>query len=173
MEFKKISSKTVKEWYIVRSIGLAFWLILCAAASVGIYYLGIEVASELSKLETVVLQILLAIPLGLLTVFLIIYAYVFPRIQYKNWKYRVENQMIELSFGVVFKHSIYVPFVRLQHIEIFRGIFDRIFGLSSVRIFTAGGVVSIPNLDMDVAEATVASLKVLISELDKEVETND
>jgi len=57
--------------------------------------------------------------------------------------------------GLIFKRQVSVPLSRIQHLEIKRGIFSRIFELASLQIFTAGsGAVDlkIPGLTLADAE---------------------
>ncbi|MEM7093832.1 MAG: PH domain-containing protein [Actinomycetota bacterium] len=42
--------------------------------------------------------------------------------------------------GLIGRRTISVPFTRVQHVTVERGLFDRLFGLSSVVIFTAGAI---------------------------------
>jgi membrane protein YdbS with pleckstrin-like domain len=56
--------------------------------------------------------------------------------------------------GVFFKSWITIPFSRVQHCEIIKGVIDNMVGLVELRIFTAGGSSSdivIPGLKPDTA----------------------
>jgi len=57
--------------------------------------------------------------------------------------------------GYIFRSEIAVPFNRVQHCEIKRGLIERSYNLSSLKIFTAGGAASdltIPGLLKDQAQ---------------------
>lgn len=57
--------------------------------------------------------------------------------------------------GYIFRSEIAVPFNRVQHCEIKRGLIERSYNLSSLNIFTAGGATSdltIPGLLKDQAQ---------------------
>lgn len=170
MKNERISKKSIKEWLIVRTI----LFLITLGVAIGIIFAIENSIAKTSLLTREIVGIRLAYIsfFAIILGFLATYAFIFPKMQYDRWFYSIENNLIELSNGVVFKHDKKVPFVRLQHIEVFRGILDRIFGLSSVLIFTAGGAVRIPNLEKEQAVKVVNFLKVCISELKVE-EAND
>lgn len=63
----------------------------------------------------------------------------------------------DMSFyaGVIFKVITIQPFTRLQHIEITRGPLERLFGLATLKLFSAGGAqhtMAIPGLLLPQAE---------------------
>lgn len=68
-----------------------------------------------------------------------------------------------LSFytGVLFKSIIIQPFSRLQHIEISRGPLQRVLGLATLKLFSAGGAqhaLAVPGLPLARAEQLRASI---------------
>lgn len=58
--------------------------------------------------------------------------------RYQNWFFQVHNDHLEINKGVVRKVSMVVPYVRVQHIDTNRGPLERMLGLSSLRVYTAG-----------------------------------
>lgn len=63
----------------------------------------------------------------------------------------------DMSFyrGVIFKSITVQPLTRLQHIEITRGPLERLFGLATLKLFSAGGAqhaMAIPGLLLAEAE---------------------
>jgi len=72
--------------------------------------------------------------------------------------------------GLIWRQSSVLPFNRVQHIEIHRNPIERKLGLSSLRIFTAGGSgvdLQISGLEQERAE----KLKLYILERAKQVDT--
>jgi hypothetical protein len=70
---------------------------------------------------------------------------------------------ISYKTGIIFYKQISVTFNRIQHVEVSQGVLGKLFGLSSVKIFTAGGSasdLSIPGL----LTADAQKLKAFISE---------
>ncbi|NVK58302.1 MAG: PH domain-containing protein [Alteromonadaceae bacterium] len=69
--------------------------------------------------------------------------------------YTVREQDIILYKGLFFKKVICQPVLRIQHIDIQRGPFERYFGLATLKVYSAGGsdhTLAIPGLPKDIAE---------------------
>ncbi len=74
-------------------------------------------------------------------------------VKYKSFALRQRD--ISYQTGVFFKKWITIPFSRVQHCEISKGVLDRAFGVAELKVFTAGGSssdISIPGLDPEDAE---------------------
>lgn len=56
--------------------------------------------------------------------------------------YAVRDRDISYKTGLFWKSKTLIPFNRIQHSEVKQGPFERMFGLSSLRVFTAGGSAS-------------------------------
>jgi len=85
--------------------------------------------------------------LGMLILFLTYKGY-----HYKSYALRQKD--IVFKSGYIFRTKTTVPFNRVQHCEVNHGPVDRMFNLSSLKIFTAGGSssdMSIPGLRPDTA----------------------
>ena len=55
-----------------------------------------------------------------------------------SYFFEVERQSLNIKWGVIIKHSVTIPYKRIQNIDVNRGIMARILGLSEVWIQTAG-----------------------------------
>lgn len=53
--------------------------------------------------------------------------------------YAVREKDISYKTGLFWKSKTLIPFNRIQHCEVKQGPFERLFGLASLRVFTAGG----------------------------------
>ncbi len=168
MEYKNISKKSILEWIILRSILVIITLITALLATGLLINYYDDMVNEIGKISTVIIDIVVYFYVYATLVITLIYAYIFPRIQYSNYKYKITDKMIEIKRGVVFKKTEYVPFVRMQHIEVFRGITDRMFKMSTIIIFTAGSSARITNIQMDEADILIEDLKKLVSNLKAE-----
>jgi membrane protein YdbS with pleckstrin-like domain len=74
---------------------------------------------------------------------------------YRIWVYQIRDDAIYLERGVVTHVRTLVPYVRIQHVDTSRGPVERLLGLSTLVVYTAGSRgadVSIPGLTP--AEAT-------------------
>jgi hypothetical protein len=84
------------------------------------------------------------------------FALVFPRLEFRAWRYLVRNHDVLLKFGVIWRVERSVPRVRIQHADVRSGPIDRLFGLVSLTLYTAGGGEAdarIPGLRPEEAEA--------------------
>ncbi|WP_246988501.1 PH domain-containing protein [Halorientalis marina] len=90
---------------------------------------------------------------------------------YRSWRFAVESDALELKRGVLTRVETAVPFVRIQHVDTQRGPLDRLLGLSSVVVYTAGSRgadVTIPGLSPDRAEKLRNRLRDLAIESEPE-----
>lgn len=72
----------------------------------------------------------------------------------KKYGYALREKDIIYSRGYLINKTTVIPFNRIQHVSISRGVFDKALGISTLKIFTAGGQgsdVSIPGLLPDLA----------------------
>jgi membrane protein YdbS with pleckstrin-like domain len=90
---------------------------------------------------------------------------------YRSWLFAVESDALELERGVLTRVETAVPFVRIQHVDTQRGPLDRLLGLSSVVVYTAGSRgadVTIPGLTPDRAQKLRNRLRDLAIESEPE-----
>ncbi|MEM8666492.1 MAG: PH domain-containing protein [Planctomycetota bacterium] len=83
-------------------------------------------------------------------------ALVLPALSYRRWSYQVDERVIQLKRGIVWRAVLAIPVSRLQHVDLHRGPIERRFGLTSLEIHTAGTRAAshlIPGLENDVAVA--------------------
>ncbi|HEU0013675.1 MAG TPA: PH domain-containing protein, partial [Longimicrobium sp.] len=79
-----------------------------------------------------------------------------PPHRYRHFGYTVDDEDVRVMSGWLWRTTSVVPNARIQHVDTRQGPLQRMFGLATVVIFTAGSVgamVSIPGLDTEVAEA--------------------
>ena len=75
---------------------------------------------------------------------------------YRRLGYALDGRLIRIVRGWLFHADTVVPFVRVQHIDVTRGPFDKLFGTASLVVHTAGthnSVVTLPGLAPDRASA--------------------
>ena len=75
--------------------------------------------------------------LGLIFLLMVL-CYVFAWLSYKNYGYELSNEGLKVEKGVVYKKYVTIPYGRVQNVDIYRGILDRLLGLSDVHVQTAG-----------------------------------
>jgi len=96
-------------------------------------------------------------------VILIAYSITISILGFPKKGYLLRERDISYKNGLIYYKQISVPFNRVQHVEVSQGVLGKIFHLSSVKIYTAGGNasdLSIPGL----AVADAQKLKTFISE---------
>jgi membrane protein YdbS with pleckstrin-like domain len=92
-------------------------------------------------------------------------------LRYRIWRFELQDDAIFIVRGVITRVRAVVPYVRVQHVDTQRGPLDRILGLSSVVIYTAGSRgadVTIPGLSPDRADALQDRLRDLAVESESE-----
>lgn len=80
--------------------------------------------------------------------------------------YLVREQDISCQKGLITYKLTTVPFNRIQHVEVNQGLVEKLFGLSSVKVYTAGGNysdLSIPGLPVKNAQRLKSFLSDQIS----------
>jgi len=68
--------------------------------------------------------------------------------------YAIREKDIIYKRGFIFSKTTVIPFNRVQHASISRGVWDKVLGISSLNIFTAGGSgsdIAIPGLEPGMA----------------------
>ncbi|MFK7888431.1 MAG: PH domain-containing protein [Gammaproteobacteria bacterium] len=79
-----------------------------------------------------------------------------PTIDFPRRGYALREHDMIHKHGVLFRAVTAVPFNRIQHVEISNSPLDRVFGIGSLKLFTAGGSggdLSIDGLPLARAEA--------------------
>ena len=75
-----------------------------------------------------------------------------PSVYARTWRYEADEHELYLQRGWITITRHVVPLVRVQNVDTVQGPIDKLFGLSSVTLSTAGGKATIPHLDEPVAE---------------------
>jgi uncharacterized protein len=87
---------------------------------------------------------------GMLAAFCLWYSFWRPPRAYRAWGYRIDDRVLETRSGILFQRARLLPLSRLQHVDIERGPFERMYGLASLVLHTAGthsANILIPGLD--------------------------
>lgn len=116
-----------------------------------------RIASALGLLPFVigagVLEFAQLLPPGTFLVpMLLVYAYLaftVPARKYRHWGYDMGTARLRVVRGYMFYSDTFVPFGRIQHIDVEQGPIDRRYGLAKLTVHTAGNhnsTVSVPGL---------------------------
>jgi len=82
--------------------------------------------------------------------------------RYRVWRYEIRDDSLYLERGVFTKVRTVVPFVRIQHVDSSRGPLERLVGIASTVVYTAGSRgadVTVPGLTPDGADDLRGRLK--------------
>lgn len=93
-----------------------------------------------------------------LTVILAVYLLASPEVMYRRYRYRIDEDKLEVRKGVIFITHEMVPIERIHQVDVKEGPINRIFGLANLEITTAGGIVTVEFLKTDVAESIASKL---------------
>lgn len=135
LEYSKLDGKFLIESLIIRLIS-----ILPIGAGIFIFY---------KKEPEFLFE---AILFGLVTFAVLM---LFGYLSYFKKKYALREKDVSYRRGIIFHSITTIPLSRIQHSELMRGPLDRFLGLSSVKIYTAGGSssdITIPGLSVETAE---------------------
>lgn len=103
---------------------------------------------------------------GSVIFFVILLSFIFAILGFPRKGYLVREQDVSFQKGLITYKLTTVPFNRIQHVEVNQGVISKIIGLSSVKIYTAGGSysdLSIPGLPEDKAQQLKSFLSEQIS----------
>jgi membrane protein YdbS with pleckstrin-like domain len=76
----------------------------------------------------------------------------YPKIEYKNWSYCMEEDKVILKYGVFVRETVVIPIKRIQYVDTSTGPILSHFELTNLAIYTAGGKYEIPSLASDIAK---------------------
>lgn len=89
--------------------------------------------------------------LAVYVVWMLLALVVYTPLRYRFWRYELTPEYLDLSFGVIWRRRIIVPFIRVQNTDTEQGPVLRAFGLASVTVSTAADSMHIPGLDAEAA----------------------
>lgn len=137
--FHKLTPRSIRVWQWSHSIRSLFFFII------PIVYSIVFGADDFHQWIVISLAVLVFI-YWLLSIFLM------PYLAWKNWRYAVDENEIDLKRGVLFKTRTLIPLSRVQHVDTRQGPLLRSYDLASVTISTAATTHEIPALDSVIAD---------------------
>ncbi|MDO8743445.1 MAG: PH domain-containing protein [Candidatus Azambacteria bacterium] len=87
-----------------------------------------------------------------------ILCFIWAKLTYHFYRYELTDAGFRKELGVIYKKYVTIPYDRIQNVDIYRGIWARILGLSDLNIQTAGAsgmIISegrLPALSKEIAE---------------------
>lgn len=137
-EFRPLDPRAIKLWrltYLI-SFGIFILVMLGVAVSIGL-------AAPAARMW-------MAFGWVMLAAFCLWVSFWHPPRYYRSWGWRIDAKVLEIRSGRMVERTRLVPLVRLQHVDLQRGPLERLFGLASLIIYTAGthaATTTIPGLE--------------------------
>ena len=75
-----------------------------------------------------------------------------PELRWRRWRWDLTEDGIDIQSGALTISRTLIPWVRVQHVETQRGLFEQAFGLATVIVHNAAGSHTIPLLAQADAE---------------------
>lgn len=75
-----------------------------------------------------------------LSILALVGSFVWARMFYASYRFELRDRDILVESGVIFRKRTYIPYSRIQNVNVLQGPILRIYGLKSIMIETAGGV---------------------------------
>ncbi|SDZ08762.1 hypothetical protein SAMN05421736_10628 [Evansella caseinilytica] len=139
---KRLSKDAVKVWLIREAIGNSIWFLI----------LGVTLyLNHLFSWKEWIGWILIGIVI--LSVPFTVWSFIKPFLLYKNWRYDVDEEFLQLKSGALIEEYQLVPMTKVQAVATTQGPLLRKYGLYSISIETLGSSHGIPALPKEVAIA--------------------
>lgn len=68
----------------------------------------------------------------------LLWALISPPLAWQRWRFRIHDQLMLLRWGIIFHAERAIPISRMQHVDMRRGPIERMFGLTTLVVHTAG-----------------------------------
>src|SRR3990167_1829399 len=72
-------------------------------------------------------------------IFLVI-CFILAKFTYHYYRYEMSDLVFKKEHGIIWKKYVSIPYDRIQNVDIYRGVWARLLGLSDIQIQTAGGI---------------------------------
>ncbi|SHH66971.1 hypothetical protein SAMN02745196_00958 [Clostridium collagenovorans DSM 3089] len=137
MNYKNLETSTRWSWFISRLI----LLLILGGILIGIKISLGKIIPDFNWLINLIVIVSL--------VLLSLNALIYPFFEYKQWKYMITEDKIEIVHGLFFVTTTIIPILRIQHVSISQGPINKLFNLNNITINTAGGAHNITGLTLE------------------------
>lgn len=126
---QKLDSKSI--WvFFLKNLSASIVLAIIMFSSISSYVGLIE---DLSSASTV------AMAAGIVIVIAVLLDFFIAWLMYRSYSYELGEDAFKRESGVIIRRSTTIPYERIQNVDIIRGLFSRLIGLSDIHVQTAGG----------------------------------
>ncbi len=151
MEFQRLNKKALFCMYLVTSIICVIISAISWTVFVMVSNGTIDVGAGTARIVKIVCVAVFVLEL--------LETIISPIFRYRRYRYILTEEEVQVMKGYIFLTHIIVPISRLHKITVESGPIDRMFGLASVEVTTAGGDVTINFLEKEKAEMIAERLK--------------
>lgn len=141
---ERLSGRVVPVWLVG---GLVGWVLLA----------GVAVTVFVSFGDALPVDRAVARPAGLAALALTLaWSLIAPPLAWRRWRFSIDERMLWARHGIVVLEEKAIPISRLQHVDLTRGPLERLFGLATLIVFTAGtesATFRLPGLPVERASA--------------------
>ena len=148
--FKRLEKNALGCMYIATFVVSA--VILAILSGVVIYF-------DLLRIKIIMVVYAVIMVVAILNVLISTY------FRYHIYRYKLDEEALEVIEGYVFVSHNIVPIERIQNIELQQGPIDRMFGVSKMTITTGGGEETVRFVSKEVVEKMSDRLKKKINEI--------
>ena len=127
---QKLNPKAVWLFFIIRMWG--------GLLSLGIIYIFIRqiltgdfFEIDIEKVKTYMLYLIGVVVIG---------EFIWAKLTVHFYRYELREDGFRKEHGIIWKKYVTIPYDRIQNVDIFRGFWARVLGLSDIQIQTAGGI---------------------------------
>ncbi|OBR91190.1 MULTISPECIES: PH domain-containing protein [Clostridium] len=159
MNYDKIDKSAIKSWIIGRTV--------ISVIFIALYVLCVNLFLMPRIEDMKVLKCGLNLLTAIIIFVSILDSFIWPFLEYKQWKYGIFEDKIELIEGIIIRKRTIIPVSRIQNLKIEQGPIERMCKIASVNIITAGGTHKIPAIAVEDAEKVANNLKNVIELGDK------
>lgn len=153
-EYKKPEREAIKAWRLSKAIALIVLIVIAGVIIAGMLLAEVDTGTLLIAFAFAV--VVLACQTAALCIF--------PLIEYKQWKYQISDDKVEIIHGIFFIKRDIIPTIRMQNITIKQGPIYRRFGLFTVEIALASGTFEIVGLSGETAQEIADKLRAKLRE---------
>jgi uncharacterized protein len=89
------------------------------------------------------------------------FAWWWPGVRYRHWRYRLGDDALELSFGPIIRTESVIPYFRVQHVDTSAGPIERKLGLANLKVHTASAATDAVLPGLAAAEADAIRRRML------------
>lgn len=126
---ERLDQRVVVYWYVTGIVGL---VVVGGVLATAVWFLELRFAELLGPWPRAVAWPLIAL--------LALWTLISPPLAYALWRFTVTDRLLVARNGILFHEEKVIPITRLQHVDLTRGPVERVFGLATLVVYTAGTI---------------------------------